>query len=360
MEIVFILVLTAAFSYLLTPLGIHLAHKLGLVDDPDKRTHPAQVHKGIIPRAGGLTIFIAIACMTLYFVGFGRIPLSILGGGFLLVLIGLIDDKIDLPPAVRFLVNFIAAAIAVSAGIGIPYVTNPFGGIIHLDHFRYTFEFLNQSYTLLLIADIFAILWIAGLMNFVSWSSAVDGQLGGFVGISSIFIGLTALRFSAHDISSIQIAILAFVTAGAFIGFTPWSFYPQKIMPGYSGGTLAGYLLAVLSILSFSKLGVLAMVLAIPIVDATYVIIRRIVQKKSPLKGDSGHFHHRLLSIGWGKRRIAVFYWLVSLLFGIASLYLEGVEKVLALLTVYICIAVFIVAINKMRATQSAKLKGQS
>lgn len=349
MNSIAIFALAVGVSYILTPLGIFVSQKLGLVDDVSKRSHPAQVHRGIIPRAGGLPLFIAIALLSLIFIGFGRILISILLGGGLLVLVGLIDDRYDLSPGIRFIVNFIAAGIAVSSGIGIPYLTNPLGGIIHLDHWQITVQLFHTTHHILIVADVLAVLWIAALMNFVSWSSGVDGQLGGFAGISSIFIGLTALRFSAHDIPSVQIALLSFITSGAFIGFAPWSFYPQKIMPGYSGGALAGYMLAVLSILSFSKLGVLVMVLAIPLVDATYVIIRRLLSKKSPMRGDSGHFHHRLLSIGWGKRRIAVFYWIVSFLFGLASLYLEGVEKVLALLIVFVCIAVFIVAINKMK-----------
>lgn len=352
MEFILVFTISAACAYLLSPVGIRVANMLRLVDDARVRSHPAQVHRGVIPRAGGLPIFVTILLASIFFVGSGRIIFSILTGGFLLILVGLIDDRYDLSPWTRFVINILAAVIAVSSGIGIPYLSNPLGGIIHLDHFKYSFTLLGQSHQILLLSDFLAVVWIAALMNFVSWSSGVDGQLGGFAGISSIFIGLTALRFSAHDISSVQIALLCFITAGAFIGFAPWSFFPQKIMPGYSGGALAGYMLAVLSILSFSKLGVLAMVLAIPLVDATYVIIRRLASKKSPMKGDSGHFHHRLLSIGWGKRRIAVFYWIVSFLFGVASLYLQGIEKVLALLIVFICIAVFIVAINKMRAAQ--------
>ena len=90
-------------------------------------------------------------------------------------------------------------------------------------------------------------------------------------------------------------------------------------MPGYSGGALAGFFLGVLSILSWGKIGTMALVLAVPIVDAMYSIIRRIAAGKSPLKGDAGHFHHRLLEVGWGKRRIAVFYIIVSAIFGMVA-----------------------------------------
>ena len=85
-------------------------------------------------------------------------------------------------------------------------------------------------------------------------------------------------------------------------------------MPGYSATTLAGLLLAVLSILSTTKVGTAMMVLAIPLVDAGYVVGRRILSGKSPLSGDRGHLHHKLLELGWGRRRIAIFYWVVTAL----------------------------------------------
>jgi UDP-GlcNAc:undecaprenyl-phosphate GlcNAc-1-phosphate transferase len=148
-------------------------------------------------------------------------------------------------------------------------------------------------------------------MNFVNWSKGVDGQMPGFVGIAAIILGLVAYKFTGHEISATAVSLLAFATSGAFFGFLKYNRYPQKIMPGYGGGALAGYLLAVLSILSWAKLGTLFLVLSMPLVDAFYVILRRLKDLKSPFKGDAGHFHHRLLTIGWGKTRIALFYWFV-------------------------------------------------
>ena len=120
-------------------------------------------------------------------------------------------------------------------------------------------------------------------------------------------------------------------------------------MPGYSGGALAGFLLGVLSILSFGKVGTAVLILAVPMIDATYTIMRRIKQKKSPFRADWGHFHHRLLEIGWGKRRIAIFYWLVSLILGVASLLLNGVEKLIAFVVIGILLLVFIFLIEEIK-----------
>ena len=97
--------------------------------------------------------------------------------------------------------------------------------------------------------------------------------------------------------------------SGAFAGFLPWNFYPQKIMPGYSGKTLAGFLLGLLAILSYGKLGTALLVLGIPTIDAIFTLTRRVAKGKSPVWADRKHLHHVLMDAGWGKRRIALFYW---------------------------------------------------
>jgi len=111
-----------------------------------------------------------------------------------------------------------------------------------------------------------------------------------------------------------------------------WNFYPQKIMPGYGAGSLAGYFLAVLAILSGAKLATTLMVLAIPTADAIFTIARRLKAGKSPFWGDRGHLHHKLMDVlGWGRRRIAVFYWLSSLSLGVLSLYLPTMGKIITI-----------------------------
>lgn len=117
-------------------------------------------------------------------------------------------------------------------------------------------------------------------------------------------------------------------------------------MPGYSGGALAGFLLAVLSILSFGKLGTAVLVLAVPLIDAGYTILRRLVLFKSPFKGDAGHLHHKLLSLGWGRRRIALFYWLISGFLGIIALNSNSQQKFINLLALIIIIGAILLYLN--------------
>lgn len=318
-----------------------LARFFGLVDNPKTRPHPAHTHKGIIPRAGGLAIYLGLFLPAFFIVPINKIFWGIFIAASLIVAIGLWDDKRDRSPYTRFILNIIAAAIAVGAGVGIPYITNPLGGIIHLDVWRWNFNFYG-SHSILILADLFALVWIVWCMNMVNWSKGVDGQMPGFVSISSAVLGLLSLKFLGSDISQIHVTYLALLTAGSFLGFLPWNFYPQKIMPGYGGGTIAGFMLAVLSILSYGKLGTLLLVLVVPITDAVYTITRRLLFRKSPFSADKGHLHHRLLSIGWGRRRIAIFYWVISAIFGIIALTLSSKQKLFTIVLLVALISGFI------------------
>lgn len=332
-------------SFIITLPTIYIAKKFKLVDNPHKRPHPAHTHKGTIPRAGGIPLFIGIFLPILLLFPTGKIILGVFLAALLLLLVGLWDDKKDRSPYVRMFTNCIAAAIVVGAGVGIPYITNPFGGIIHLDTLTFTFN----THTVIIIADILAFVWIVWMTNIIGWSGGVDGQLPGFVAISSFIIGILSLRFFSSDLHQSLVTYLAFATAGAFVGFLPWNFYPQKIMPGYGGKTLAGFMLAVLSILSFSKLGTALLVLAVPITDAVFIILKRIVSGKSPVWASSGHLHHQLLKIGWGKRKVALTYWLISAVAGAVALSLNSKQKVFAIILVIIIIVGFLLWIDQLK-----------
>ena len=316
-----------------TPVVIYLAKRYKLVDDPRNRFHPAHTHKGIIPRAGGVALFIGILLPLLIFIPFNSLFISILLGSLLLVIVGILDDVHDISPYIRLATNAIAAILVVISGAGIPYITNPLGGIIHLDTFTFVVPFMN-NYSFVIFSDIFAFLWIMWTMNIIGWSAGVDGQMPGFVSISALVLGLLSMRFAVHDASQVSVTMFAFIVSGAFAGFLPWNVYPQKIMPGYSGKTLAGFLLALLAILSYGKVGTALLVLGVPMMDAVYTLIRRIGSNKSPVLADRGHLHHRLLDLGWSKRKIALFYWSVSAILGAVALTVTSQQKFFAFLVV--------------------------
>jgi len=340
----FFLALTA--TYLITPCVIAFAKQYNLVDNPKKRYHPAHTHIGIIPRAGGLALLSGILIASYVLLPINTLLVHISAASILLVIVGLLDDRKDVNPYIRLGTNSIAALLIIYAGVSVPYITNPFtGGIISFSDYQFILPFFGQL-TIPLFSDFIAFIWIMWTMSIIGWSSGVDGQMPGFVAIAAFVLGILSLRFSLFDPSQISVTLLAFIIAGAFAGFIPWNFYPQKIMPGYGGKTVAGFFLALLGILSYAKLGTALLVLGIPMIDAVYTLIRRFIKGSSPVVADRGHLHHKLLELGWGRRRIALFYWGVSAILGLIALSVKSQQKLFALLLFSVIIGGFLLWVN--------------
>lgn len=328
------LVVSAVVAFISTPLAIKFAKRFRLLTDSKKDKHPAHTHRGIVCRGGGLPILISLTATSLIFLPVDRHLLCILAASALMVVVGLLDDRYNLNPYLRLITNFLAAAIVVFSGIRIGFITNPFDGLI----------ILNPVFSVG-----FGLVWIVFLSNIVNWSKGFDGQLPGIVVMAGLAIALLALRFSA-DITQWPVAVLAAITAGAYLGFLPFNFYPAKIMPGYGGGSLAGFLLAVLAILSTAKVGTAVVVLGLPVVDALFAVTRRLLSGRSPVWGDRGHFHHKLLDEWhWGKRKAAVFYWLVTALLGGLALSLNPQQKLYTIIMLSILVGALFLWFNFLK-----------
>ena len=336
--ILFPAIVSVSLAYLATPCVIKLVKKWGLIDAPAKSKHPKVIHTYPVPRGGGLAIFIAIFISALIFLPLDKHLRGILVGAAIILVLGILDDKYDLNPHLRLLVQFAAAAVPIIAGIGIAFVSSPAGGIIDLSNPQINFFLLGEQRSIWVLSDLFALFWIVTLMNFLNMGAkGVDGQLPGVVSIAAATIALLSLQFSA-DITQWPVIILAVIVSGAYLGFLPWNFYPQRIMPGFSGSNLAGYLLAVISILSTTKVGTLFVVLGVPLVDSGYTILRRILSGKSPVWGDRGHLHHKLLDLGLTKRQVAYFYWLITALLGALAINLNTSYKLYTIVGVAILV----------------------
>lgn len=349
-------ILSALLALVSTPLVMWWYTSQGWLDNPQTHSHAKKTHTTPVPRGGGLVIFLSIAAASAYFLQFDSYLWAIMSGAALLTIVGFFDDVYDIHPLIRLGTNLVVALIVVGSGIGIAYVSSPLSpGVIHLDTPQLAFTFWGEERRIWLLADLFALIFIIWNMNIVNWSKGVDGQMPGFVSIALIFIGLLSTRF-LDDPTSFNTTQLSFIAAGAFAGFLVWNWYPQKILPGYGAGSLAGYFLSVLAILSGAKVATMLMVLAIPTSDALFTIARRIARGKSPFWGDRGHLHHKLIDVfHWGKRRIAVFYWSTSLVMGVLSLYLNTLQKIITIGVVVACVAaVLIWAKIKSRSTKHA------
>lgn len=342
-------------SLVSTPVVIRVAYRLGLVDDPSIRYHPGQVHKKAVPRAGGISIFLGLFIPIFLFLTTNTLILTILASCLILLAVGIWDDIKDRSPYIRLTTNLIAACLVVSQGVTIPYITNPLGGVIKLDSIVFKLNILGNSLTVAFFSTVLALLWIVWVTNIVGWSGGVDGQLPGFVSISAIVIGILSLRYSLDDPSQLFVTYLSFATAGSFLGFLPWNFHPQKIMPGYGGKTIAGFMLAVLSILSFAKLGTAILVLALPLTDACFIFVKRLLSGKSPVWAGSEHLHHHLLALNISKKKIAYYYWLISAFAGVLALTLNSKQKFFAAVLILVVISGFIVSINRIKKTNQIK-----
>lgn len=342
----FFLLLAVFLSFtaalIITPFAIKIINYLKLIDDPSKRRHPASIHKQPVPRGGGLPIYLAILLTSLFFLPFTSTFGLIMFGGLLVVLVGLLDDKYDISPYVRFGSNIVIASIVVLGGVEIPYITNPTGGILHFSNFSVDLFGLKIS-----LAQALAITWIVWVMNMLNWSKGVDGQMPGIAAISAVIIGIASLRFPQIDPINLHTSYLAFIVAGASLGFLVFNFYPAKIFPGYSA-TILGFILGILSILSSVKLATALLVMGVPTADAIFTIIRRLLAKRSPFWHDKGHLHHLLLNQGMGQRSVALFYWGMSLILGLASLTLSSKGKVFAIIGVIVVVGGFILSLKHL------------
>ncbi len=319
------------------PLVIWLYKKNNWLDNPETDTHIKKTHTKPVPRGGGLVIFSAFLISSLLLLQIDKHLLAIIIAAALLTIVGFLDDIWDISPKIRLVTGLLAAGIVVASGIGIAYITNPFGpGVIHLNQPQLAFELLGKVRTIWIVADIFALFFILWNMNSVNWSKGVDGQLPSFVTVGMIVIGIFSSRF-VDDPTLFHTTTFSFIVAGAFAGLLLWNWYPQKMMPGYGAGSLAGFFLGVTAIISGAKVATIVLVLGIPTADALFTILRRLAERKSPLWGDRGHLHHILLdNYNFTQRHISLFYLTSSLVLGGVALYLNTTQKLITMAVIFV------------------------
>jgi UDP-GlcNAc:undecaprenyl-phosphate GlcNAc-1-phosphate transferase len=318
---------------LITPFVIRLMQHLHIVDDPSIHKHPGIIHHRPIPRGGSIALFAGVFISVVLFIPNSAQIIGVLTASGIALLVGIYDDLLnararDLSPYIRFATNIICALIVVGSGVKINFITNPFDTIFHLEQlFIPLTGFIQIS-----LADISTIVWIVWVMNMLNWSKGVDGQMPGIVGISALVIALLGIR-TASNSSFLIDSTLALSVAGSAFGFIIYNFYPAKIFPGY-GATSIYLLVAVASILSSAKLATAILVMGVPMVDAVFTVMRRILSGRSPFWHDNKHLHHLLLQAGFRQRSIALSYWIFSAILGSISLLLDSKSKAFALVMV--------------------------
>lgn len=341
------LIVTAIISYILVqfvlPRFIDFAKDRDIVTSPEIHAHPAMLLSEPSARGGGFVYGFAFLALSAIFVGFPASLFPFYAALFLISTLGLLDDyqnthpetKLRLleSPYIRLGLLLIINTIIASMGTKIFSISNPFGGILIFDSY--------------VVAVIITTIWITWVLNVLSWSNGIDGQYAGIVGIASVLIVLLALRFDPLKTVDKRVAIMGAISAGLCLGFVKYTWHPSKIMWGF-GAMSAGLVLAVLSILINSKILTSVIIILVPFLDAVVTVLRRMLQGKSPLKGDRGHLHHVLLDRGWSVRKIALFYWITTAFFGGLG-YLTAEKLTLQMGLTLMGLAAFVIVMLNLR-----------
>lgn len=319
-------IIAVLVAYLATPQVIKIAVKSGAMDAPDQR----KVHKNPIPRMGGLAIYLGFLLAVLV-IGLGtaefylsREIVGLLVGGTCILMLGIIDDLIQLSAKVKLLGQICSALMLVLFDIRIDWLSNPFGDMIYLDY-------LSVPLT---------VLWIVSMTNTVNLIDGLDGLAAGVSTIAATTILLVALQQNF-----IAVAILTAALAGSALGFLQHNFNPAKIFMGDTGSMFLGYMLAAISVIGTVKsaatiaLVVPIVALGLPIMDTAFAIIRRYSNGKPIFKPDKGHLHHRLLEMGLTQRQAVLLMYVISGCLGLSAIAVTEVTRGSAVVIILILLA---------------------
>ena len=296
--------LALAVGLIMTRAAKIIALKLGVVDKPDAR----KVHQGLIPRMGGLGIYSGFMAGAVFYVcshpnlAFSGDILGLLLAASIVFATGLLDDVRSIRPTTKLLGQLVAALVFVGFGGYVKFFSNPFGGdIIFLDY-------LGIPVT---------ILWLVGISNAVNLIDGLDGLAGGVSIISACTMAVVSLSHGYY-----MPAALLFILAASTLGFLRYNFSPASIFMGDSGSLTLGFILGAIAIMGFSKgativtLVIPVLILAIPIFDTFFAIVRRLIEHKPVMQPDKGHLHHRLLAMGLSHKQTVLIIYAITMFMG--------------------------------------------
>ena len=303
-------------AFVLTPLAGRLARRVNAVAVPTDRG----LAKTTTPLLGGLAILVGVLVAMALFMptlihlhpiahaGHGPPPIVhvwwVAAGACVIVLVGAVDDIVELPALYKLMGQIVAAVLAVHGGVLVNALTLPF---IH------PLQFPNTG-------GVLSAIWLVGLMNVVNFSDGVDGLAAGLCAIDGIAFAIIAFNLGVSGAG-----VLAALTAGASMGFLFHNFHPASVFMGDSGANLLGYLLGVVAVVGSVKtnavvaLVVPLVILAVPFLDTSFVVAKRLKYRRRPWSADANHFHHRMARIGFSQRKtVAYLYAWTALLAGVA------------------------------------------
>jgi UDP-GlcNAc:undecaprenyl-phosphate/decaprenyl-phosphate GlcNAc-1-phosphate transferase len=308
MDLQNILAFVASFITVLvvTPLVMKFALVIGATDKPNHR----KVHEKVMPRLGGLAIFIGV--IVGYFVsGLHTEPVATISlGAVLIILIGIFDDLLELSAKVKFLGQIAIALLVISSGLKIDFITIPF---------------VIEKMELGWFAYPMTVFWIVGITNAIN---LIDGLDGLAAGISSI--GIASIAILAGLSGKGLILSIALIVLASTIAFLFYNFHPAKIFMGDTGALFLGYSISILSLLGLYKSVTLfsiiipIIILGVPVFDTAFAIIRRKLNKQPISAPDKSHLHHRIMQLGLSHRNTVIVIYAIGAVFSVAAILLSS------------------------------------
>ncbi|WP_017187202.1 glycosyltransferase family 4 protein [Alkalibacillus haloalkaliphilus] len=284
-------------ALIMTPIVRRIAIKYRIVDCPDER----KMHTEDKPYLGGIAIFSGVMVAYIMFWPDHEHQLAIIVGAFIMLLTGFFDDLFNLRPVYKLAGQGLAAMIIVSSGLLIEKINIPLFGEIELNN----------------LSIIVTIIWILAVSNAINLIDGLDGLAAGVTSIA-----LSAILVMSFIEGNFAAAFLAIILLGSNLGFLYYNFNPAKIYMGDSGSLFLGYMVAIISMLGLFKNVALfsfiipLMVVAVPIVDTLFTIVRRLKNGESIMTADRKHIHHQLIDAGLSHRAAVLVIYLFSGLFG--------------------------------------------
>lgn len=339
-------------SALLIPLVKKVAIRVGALDNPKEASR--KIHKKVMVRGGGVAIYLSFVLVSYALLNtFPREFIGLLVAGTMVLLIGLADDIRRLSPWLKLGVQILAAVVAsIGFGITINSITNPLGN---------TFVFEQPTVQLIIfgfhlsfnwVAVALAIVWLVGMTNTINFLDGIDGLSGG---VSAIAAGIIFLLSISTRVNQPETALISIILMGGCVGFLIYNFYPAKIFNGDSGAYFLGMTLGILAIFSGAKLATAALVLGLPILDAVWAVMRRVVHGKSPFSADRGHLHYLFLDAGFSQRQAVLSIYTLCLVFGLVGLLGSTNQKIVGIGVLVVVMATLLVVLALLKRKRQQK-----
>ncbi len=321
-RIILVLIIGFVVAYLTTPLSIKLAYKLDIIDRPrdDRR-----VHNRPIPRFGGMGIFLGSMAAMIIPAGMNSSIRVAMLGGIMMYGLGVSDDILDLKPMAKFGGQLLIATFMFAMGIRIRFINLM---IIPAAQDSRVMLYFGAG-----IAYLITVIWIVGITNAVNLMDGLDGLAAGSTAIMALSLAYVAYIHGIR-LGMMPVCVAFCAVAAGCLGFLPYNFSPAKTFMGDGGSLYLGYMISILSVISPLKRATFVgaiipmLVLAVPIFDTVFAMVRRMFRHESIMKADRGHLHHHLMAAGFGQRRsVLIMYGIVGIMGIVAVLISRALYK---------------------------------